>query len=78
MADILFDKGNIKSALRVISEAPEDVEYNLARLEGQLARFDVLFNEVRVTKEIWGNLTSAKQFLAALRLALDPHRIDVV
>lgn len=58
----------------------EDIEYNLARLEGQLARMD------QITDNMGGNvalafnpvINDAKQFLLALRLALDPHRIDVI
>lgn len=62
----------------------EDIHYYLARVEGQLARLDNLINVQQSScaygerDELNGTLTTAKQFLASLRNALDEHRIDVV
>lgn len=73
--------GNTVSKPKLKKVSP-DIEYNLARFEGQLAKLDTLINWSACSSndkdEFVETLKMAKQFLAALRLALDPHRIDVV
>lgn len=59
-----------------------DVEYYLARLEGQFARMEALLDGDLgdgnfSTPEAQIIVTTAKMFLSALRLALEPHRYDV-
>lgn len=60
----------------------QDVEYNLARVEGQLARLEALLNGDLgdgdfSEEDARAILTNAKGFLTALRNALDTRRIDV-
>jgi hypothetical protein len=57
---------------------PEDIQYNLSRIEGQIARIESLIGSSTFHRvELCNVLKATKQFLADLRLALDPHRIDV-
>lgn len=63
------------------ADMKQDVDYYLARLEGQLARIEFLTEPSQspfaIYDELRSTLTSAKNFLASLRLALDTRRIDV-
>lgn len=62
-----------------------DVEYNLARAEGQLVRAEQIMRTINSegddsgvgNLEMTQTLTNAKRFLTALRLALSPNRADV-
>lgn len=61
---------------------PMDAEYNLARLEGQVARLERISNSVGITLEVEDMLKEivqkSKGFIASIRNAIDPRRIDVV
>lgn len=57
---------------------PQDINYYLARVEGQIARIEAMVSaDSYETDVMTGTIRAAKAFLASLRNALDPHRIDV-
>lgn len=66
------------------ADTQQDINYYLARVEGQLARLEFILSaeshlspgEAISTGR--GTINAAKAFLASLRNALDPRRIDVV
>lgn len=57
----------------------QDAQYYMARIEGQLARLDLLTNGYywHEHEEFISAIKETKGFLASLRSALSPHRIDV-
>lgn len=82
-----IETADIQAAMSAIDKKEkqinQDVEYNLARLEGQLERMrTIIYNGGSplpwgIITELSETLTNAKSFLSALRKSLDGNRYDV-